>query len=213
MEPKWREQLEQHRNNRRMDIIQTARRLFIAHGLSSVTLKDIVEECGISKVTLYKYFRSLEEIIFEVQIDLLRTWGEKVTITAHQGSNGYEKLQSLLEELIQISKENTDIIRFIAMFDTLYQEEYPTPELERKFRSFLRSVPHPFLSLIKEGTADGSMRRDLDVKAVGYTISNIVNATQQRMMLRGKLLHLDQDVDPAIVLKNMADMILAFVKA
>ncbi|WMT41328.1 TetR/AcrR family transcriptional regulator [Paenibacillus sp. D2_2] len=213
MEPKWKEQLEQHRHNRRNDIIQTAKELFIAHGLSSVTLKDIVESCGISKVTLYKYFRSLEEIIFEVEIDLLSTFGEQVARIAHQGSNGYEKLQSLLEEQIIVSKQSMDIIRFIAMFDTLYQEEYPTPELERKFRTFLRSGQHPFLSILEEGVADGSMRQDLDVKAVGYTISNIVNATLQRMMLRGKLLHLDQDIDPAIVLRNMVDMILAFVRA
>nr|WP_280521141.1 helix-turn-helix domain-containing protein [Paenibacillus mangrovi] len=204
--------MEQHRNQRREDIIQAAKELFITHGLTKVTLKDIVEACGISKVTLYKYFRSLDEIIFEVEIEILSAWLERTNQTVHQGKSGYEKLQSLLKQGVD-SKDNADAIRFIAMFDTLYQEEYPTPELESRFRSFLRSGPHPFLALLQEGVADGSIRQDIDVKAIGYTISNIVIATRQRMILRGKLLHQDQDVDPAIVLKHMADMILAYVKS
>ncbi|OBZ19294.1 hypothetical protein A8L34_07215 [Bacillus sp. FJAT-27264] len=213
MEPKWKEQLELHRNQRREDIIQHAKQLFLEHGLTTVTLKDIVEACGISKVTLYKYFRSLDEIIFEVEIEILSAWLEKVNQATHQGNSGYEKLQFLLEEQILDSKGSKDAIRFIAMFDTLYQEEYPTPELENRYRSFLRGVPHPFLSSLQEGVNDGSIRQDIDVKAMGYTISNVVNATKQRMMLRGKLLHQDQDTDPAIVMRHMVDMILAYVKA
>ncbi|MCZ8513184.1 TetR/AcrR family transcriptional regulator [Paenibacillus filicis] len=212
MKVTWKEQLEQHRNKRREDIIQTAKELFLEHGLSTVTLKDIVGACGISKVTLYKYFNSLDEIIFEVQFEILSAWLERYNQTALQGNSGYEKLQFLLEQIL-VSKDNTDTIRFIAMFDMRYLEEYPTPELESRFRSFLRRGPHPFLSLLQEGVADGSIRRDIDVKAIGYTISNVVNATKQRMLLRGKLLHLDQDVDPAIVLEHTVNMILAYVKS
>ncbi len=212
MKLSWQEQLEQHRNTQRENIIQTAKELFIAHGLFKVTIKDIVEACGISKVTLYKYFRSLDEIIFEVEIEVMRAGIERVNQIVHQGNCGYEKLQSLLEQIID-PKNNTDTIRFFAMFDMRYQEEYPTPELENRFRSFLRSVPHPFLSLLHEGVADGSIRQDMDVKSMGYTISNIVTATNQRMMLRGKLLQLDQGVDPDIVLKEMVKMILAYVKS
>lgn len=213
MEPKWKEQLEHHRNKRREDIIQTAKELFMEGGLSTVTLKDIVEASGISKVTLYKYFGSLDEIIFEVQIEVLTAWMERTSRTIHQGDSGYEKLRSLLEEQILSAKENKNLIRFVAMFDTLYQEKYPTPELEARFRTFLKSGPHPFVSLIQEGIDDGSIRQDLDVKDIGYTISNLVNATQQRMILRGELLHQDQGVDPAVVLRHMVDMILAYVKA
>ncbi|WP_042164530.1 TetR/AcrR family transcriptional regulator [Paenibacillus gorillae] len=213
METKWKEQLEQHRNQRREDIKEVAKRLFIERGLTSVTLKDVVEACGISKVTLYKYFRSLEEIIFEVEIDILSAWVIRMEQTTLQGKNGYEKLQFLLEETVRGSLDNADTIKFIAMFDMLYQENYPTPELESRYRTFLRSVPHPFLMLLQEGVEDGSIRKDIDVKVLGYTLSNVVNATEQRMTLRGKLLHLDQTIDPAIVLDQMVHMILAYVKA
>ncbi|MHA7581831.1 TetR/AcrR family transcriptional regulator [Paenibacillus vandeheii] len=213
MNSKWKEQLEQHRIKRREDIIKGAQQLFIERGLSSVTLKDVVEYCGISKVTLYKYFQSFDEIIFEVQINVLIAFWHAVTINSPEGNNGFEKIRHLLEHMISTSKQHANYVRFIAMFDTLYQENYTNAVLEGRYISFLRSDTHPFYALLEEGIQDGSIRSDIDKKILTFTLSNVVMATLQRMIVRGKVLHLDQGVEPDSILEHMLDMALTYLKS
>lgn len=47
-------------------IIETARRIFTEKGYKDVTMKDIVEACGISRGGLYLYFGSVEEVFLAV---------------------------------------------------------------------------------------------------------------------------------------------------
>ena len=47
-------------------ILETARRVFGEKGYGCVTMKDIVEACGISRGGLYLYFDSTEQILLEI---------------------------------------------------------------------------------------------------------------------------------------------------
>ena len=47
-------------------ILETARKVFVEKGFKSVTMKDIVEACEISRGGLYLYFDSTEQILMEV---------------------------------------------------------------------------------------------------------------------------------------------------
>ena len=53
-------------NQKRQLILETARRIFMEKGYKDVTMKDIVEACGISRGGLYLYFSSTKEIFAEV---------------------------------------------------------------------------------------------------------------------------------------------------
>lgn len=52
--------------------MEKATAVFVREGYTSVTMKDIVEACGISRGGLYKYYSSTKEIF----VDILST--EKV---------------------------------------------------------------------------------------------------------------------------------------
>lgn len=51
---------------KRKYILDTARKVFVEKGYKSVTMKDIVEACGISRGGLYLYFDSTEQILLEI---------------------------------------------------------------------------------------------------------------------------------------------------
>lgn len=53
---------DKQRNEKREMIIERAREIFTKKGFLSVTMKDIVDACGISRGGLYLYFSSVEEI-------------------------------------------------------------------------------------------------------------------------------------------------------
>jgi AcrR family transcriptional regulator len=212
MNKEWQDQIIHHRNKRREGIIQSAQQLFLERGLSAVTLNDIVKTCGISKVTLYKYFRSLDEIIFEVQMNVLSELGAEIISTPLHGNNGWEKLDHLLHLMIEYTERKPENMRFIAFFDFNYYDQYPTPELEKEYIRFLRSSKSIYITLLEEGIQDGSIRNDLEIKLLNFTISNIVSATLQRMTVRGKVLQLDQGIEPRLILKQMVNMVMTYLK-
>ncbi|WWR15014.1 TetR/AcrR family transcriptional regulator [Lachnospiraceae bacterium JLR.KK008] len=47
-------------------ILETARKIFMEKGYKDVTMKDVVEACGISRGGLYLYFNSTKDIFEEV---------------------------------------------------------------------------------------------------------------------------------------------------
>ena len=51
---------------KRQHILDTSRRVFAEKGFKNVTMKDIVEACGISRGGLYLYFDSPDQILLEI---------------------------------------------------------------------------------------------------------------------------------------------------
>lgn len=51
---------------KRKYILETARKVFVEKGFKKVTMKDIVEACGISRGGLYLYFDDTSQIFLEV---------------------------------------------------------------------------------------------------------------------------------------------------
>ncbi len=51
---------------KRKYILACAERVFIREGFNKVTMKDIIDECKISRGGLYLYFQSVDEIFMEV---------------------------------------------------------------------------------------------------------------------------------------------------
>ena len=56
----------QKADRKRKQILEEARKVFGERGFKSVTMKDIVDACGISRGGLYLYYGSTEEIFLDV---------------------------------------------------------------------------------------------------------------------------------------------------
>ena len=53
-------------NQKRQLILETAKKVFMEKGYKDVTMKDIVDACGISRGGLYLYFDNTRDIFLEV---------------------------------------------------------------------------------------------------------------------------------------------------
>jgi AcrR family transcriptional regulator len=59
-------------NSRREQIVAAAARLFEENGYHTTNVAEVAEAAGISKPTLYHYFKSKEEILFEIHEEFIR---------------------------------------------------------------------------------------------------------------------------------------------
>jgi len=58
--------MEKKSNAKRELILSKAKQVFLRKGFATVTMKDIIEECGISRGGIYLYFQSVDEIFMHV---------------------------------------------------------------------------------------------------------------------------------------------------
>src|SRR3979490_2401240 len=96
------------RDNARERILTTAYRLFGWHGLQRVGVDRVIEEAGVAKSTLYRHFRSKDELLVAVleRRDMLWTQGW---------------LRSRVEQLA-----STPTDRLLAIF-ARFREGFPRP--------------------------------------------------------------------------------------
>ena len=69
---------EQKRAERRLQIVEAARRCFVRDGLHQTTLLDIIRASGLSAGAVYSYFKSKDELIFAAVADSLGGLSERI---------------------------------------------------------------------------------------------------------------------------------------
>ncbi|MGC9354274.1 MAG: TetR/AcrR family transcriptional regulator [Mariniphaga sp.] len=74
-----------------LDIIKTARELFWKHGFRRVTIQEICDKAGVSKMTFYKYFPN--------KIELAKT------VFSNEIEEGTEKFYQIMEEDISVQEK------------------------------------------------------------------------------------------------------------
>lgn len=80
--------------DRRMQIIGAARRVFATKGLSKVTLRDVFRETGLSAGAVYNYFKSKDDLILAVTQAGMT---EALSALEQPGSDGAERLDQLID--------------------------------------------------------------------------------------------------------------------
>lgn len=69
-------------NSPRERILETAFRLFYAHGIRGVGIDTVIAESGVAKATLYKHFPSKDELVLAYLEKADRAWREKLRASA-----------------------------------------------------------------------------------------------------------------------------------
>ena len=97
---------DEKKKQRQTDILKTALKLFSQKGYYATSIDDITREAGISKGLIYNYFKSKEEIFFE----LAEHWNEFMNNPSFEDALNrviYEDM-SLSEKLICVWDETVN---------------------------------------------------------------------------------------------------------
>lgn len=97
---------ERERDQRRKDILTSARIAFLKHGIATTTMERIAQEAELAKGTLYLYFRNREELLMGLLADDLRTLTSSITTVAESPLSPPEKLERAFTTFHSYSQEN-----------------------------------------------------------------------------------------------------------
>ena len=102
------------KEDRRNQIMESAKKVFIDKGFTSTTTANIAKEADISEVTLFRYFSSKQELFESIIQPLLNA-----SINDESPSDKFEtveqKIYNLLDRRIRFISENQGLIKLLLI--------------------------------------------------------------------------------------------------
>lgn len=152
-------------------IVNAAQFLFDKTGIENTTIKDIAEESGLSRFTVYNLFNNKEGIITSVVLDTLEDMYSELEVVNRDGYL-FEELKRFFHDLLDIYLEKDYALRVLIAY---YRENETSNELEEVlFRKGTAIGNHKdeLKSLFLKHTDDEKELDELDKKF--YTVFNFV---------------------------------------
>lgn len=170
-------------NKNREEIILIGKELFINNNFHNVKITDICTLAGVSRVTFYKHFNTVDELIFEVQMNILNNMTRFIEDRIDLSVNGKESVKTVLYAWIDFAKKYKDEMKFIVSFDLYYSYSDLNEDLKLKYENF--TTKDYTRSLLKyaldKGINDGSLKVDIEPIQTGLYIHQTVMGVLQRM--------------------------------
>lgn len=148
-------------------IQKTALELFFKYGIKRVTMDDIAKELGMSKKTIYQFYKEKDDLVNQLtEVELLKE--------THKFEEIKNQSTDPIHEIVLISNKMREMMQHInPVFFLDLQKFYPTAFMQfQKFKE--NCAMNDILRNIKEGKAAGVYREDLDEEFVArYRLAQI----------------------------------------
>ena len=148
-------------------IIAGGEELFLKAGIRSVTMDDIARNLGMSKKTIYQYFKDKNELVIALVKKKLK--GDEDQMNAI--STGSENVIDEMINMMKCAEEIYSRINPIVIHD---MQKYH-PDAWKQFQNFkTKVVIHTMEKLLTKGIKQGYIRPEIDVKIIARMHVNLV---------------------------------------
>lgn len=106
----------ERRARKQSDIIQAALACFIRKGYNNTTMDDIVAGSGLSKGSLYWYFKSKDELFTKAILSVLASVGQDTFTALEQCATPSDKLRAIAQIAANLGKEIEGFFGLILEF-------------------------------------------------------------------------------------------------
>ncbi len=158
-------------------LVNAAEEVFSKLGFKNAKMEDIAAAAGITKVTLYSYFQSKENLYMAVTYNAVQSLIDKYyeTIDKHKFEPGIESSNALVSCFMEFCEENElyseALLEYFALIRSSSngadETKMPVALKESIYFQKIRNIHNlPFKLAAKElerGVADGSIQADIDI--------------------------------------------------
>ncbi|MGC9367873.1 MAG: TetR/AcrR family transcriptional regulator [bacterium] len=156
-----------HRKN---EFADAAQHLFYTRRYEKTTIEEIADFAGYTKMTLYSYFQSKDEIYIVVFIRSLVERVKYIEKGLLSGNNGYQQLKNIAHKYFEFYSERPEQLKFFQSWQkwTVDESKISNSILEKYREINLQGIDY-IRKAIVNGINDGSLCPDLEVdKIVSY---------------------------------------------
>lgn len=156
------------REKKREAVLKTAVRFFNTQGFRATSLDDVANSLNVTKPTIYYYFSSKDEILFECVQRGLEGIRDAAEASAKRGGSGLDRLRALIHEYALIKT------RDFGMCVSRTSDDQLSPESRKRFRAQKREINDILQGVIEDGMEDGSIVHG-NSRLKAFTIAGALN--------------------------------------
>ena len=195
--------------------VEISAEMFLKNGIESVKMTDIADACGVGVATLYRYFGTKTAITIAAMAHLwtrLRGTYENVFESENfLKQPGIKRLSDLMHMYLVLYDTHRDLMKLVGEFDLMLQREnVPKAALFEYERSIVNFYPYIEAAYLA-GTADGTVRKDVDFKLFYLTYGHSMLQLCKKM-LGGELLPSDDFSAGRAELEMLANIAVSYLR-
>lgn len=178
---------ERERDQRRRDILSSARTAFLKHGIATTTMERIAQEAELAKGTLYLYFRNREELLMGLLADDLRTLTESINVVAESPLSPPAKLEQAFTTFHSYSQENVFFYQMMTQTNVgLMVSSVAENPIITDFVAINEQLIHVVETIVNQGVREGYFHLHGPIRRVVAEI--IIAMKGSVMILRNNLI-------------------------
>lgn len=168
---------------RKKEILDKALDLFMENGYEDVTFQKIADKCGVTRTTLYIYFKNKKEIFAwsikqltnEIESSLLK-------IIDNRDLSYEERLKSVLHTILQKCVDNYRL--FVITLTYLLQLKNTGKDTKKIVQRRIIRLRHLLSTVIIDGITSGNFKK-VNVHEANELIFNLIEAAVFRLTVFG----------------------------
>lgn len=171
-------------DKRKKEILSKSLDLFIEEGYEDVTFQKIADRCGITRTTLYIYFKNKREVFLWSIKQLTENLEQKILqIISNKESSSVECLHRMFDTILNECEENDKLFKILLVYLVQLQKSGADPE-ERVNRRVIR-MQHLLSTVVIRGQKKGEIK-DIPVKQVNGLLYSLIESAIFRLSVMGK---------------------------
>jgi AcrR family transcriptional regulator len=204
---------EQRRIANRETILHAAEAVILRRGVGAMSMDDVAAEAQFSKATLYRYFRSKAELVFEIVLHFLDDLDARAKAVRAKHASAEDRLRGAFAAFLRFEVEKENITRiflmernFVHIMQAFVGDQGRTgPDSVRKFiqkiKAKRQALVDDTIAEVEAGIASGEFRPADPAK-----VARLISALVQGYFV--ELFWLDEKPDIDTEARMLCDFIL-----
>ena len=163
-------------NPKQTQIVTTANTLFMKYGIRRVSVEEICQEAGVSKMTFYKHFKNKTELVKFIITRLISEGEEKYRHIIDQDIPYSEKVKLMIQQKIDGTK---DLSReFVTELS-----RNTDPEIANLYNSKAQEMFQALMLDFIEAQKKGEVRKDIKPEFILYFLNHMIELTNDPQLM------------------------------
>ncbi|WP_194834652.1 TetR/AcrR family transcriptional regulator [Nocardia sp. XZ_19_369] len=171
----------EHRANQERALLDAAREVLLENGPQAVTPATVGAAAGLARSSVYKYFRSGDEILFRIVADALTEWGVRLRDTVERAETAAGQVEAYVRTTLALAASGAHRIAVLGSIlprDETARRDLADAhrELATPLRSALTALGNPNPELTAD-LIDGALARAIERIDTGCPLDEIAPET------------------------------------
>ena len=155
---------------RQKEILDAAMHIIATDGLRALSTRHLAEQVGITEPTIYRHFRTKQDLIQQLVRQINENFGTLLLSVSRPGLNALDNIIFMLDQVFHYLQENWISSNTILSLSAAGDD----PALAKELAEIGTLGQFFAEQQLQRGVEDGSIRRDIPVRQLGFLVLSLV---------------------------------------